>query len=82
MLSPNSAPVGSVVFTVTVVGSNFGADSVAYWNGLPMRTMIVTSKELMAEVTAEDLQNAGLNPVYVRSGGQNSNTVNFDVLVQ
>ena len=82
MLFPASAPVGSVAFTMTIVGQNFGPDVIAYWDGLPMRTFPVNSKELMAEVTVEDLQHAGLNPVYVRTGGQNSNTVNFDVLIQ
>ena len=32
-----------------------------------------------AQVAAVDVMNAGMFPVYVRSGGKNSNMINFTV---
>jgi hypothetical protein len=81
-LEPQNAPVGSVEFTMTVVGKNFGPDAIVFWNGAPTHTMMVNSQELMADISVEDLQIAGLVPIYVRTLGQNSNTVNFEVLIQ
>lgn len=81
-LTPNSVPVDSVPFTMSVGGSNFNTDAVVFWNGSPLRTRFVNSGEVMAELTAEDLWFAGLVPVYVRTAGQNSNTVTFNVSIQ
>jgi hypothetical protein len=81
-LSPTSVPVDSVPFTLTVNGSNFGTDALVFWNGVAQRTIFVTSNQLMVAVTAEDLQFTGLAPLYVRTGGQNSNTVDFNVTAQ
>lgn len=81
-LTPNSVPVNSVPFRMTINGSNFGTDAVVFWNGTPQFTIFVTSKQLMAAVTDTDLLFAGLIPIFVRTGGQNSNTVTFDVAVQ
>ncbi|HET7206478.1 MAG TPA: IPT/TIG domain-containing protein [Terriglobales bacterium] len=82
MLAPANAPVGSPGFTLTVVGSNFGSDTVVFWNGNPVSTTIVNSKEVMAQISTTNLQDAGFVPIFVRTGGQNSNTINFDVLIQ
>ena|SRR5437016_1717302 len=78
-LSPNSVLVNSVPFTMTVNGGNFGADSIVFWNGIPHNAILVTSKQLMTNLTGTDLTHMGLIPVYVRTGGLNSNTVTFDV---
>ena len=82
MLTPNSVPVNSVPFTMTINGGNFGTDAVVFWNGTPQFTIFVTSKQLMANVTDTDLMFAGLVPIYVRTGALNSNTVDFDVAIQ
>ncbi|HYL13195.1 MAG TPA: IPT/TIG domain-containing protein [Terriglobales bacterium] len=78
-LTPSSAMHGGMGFTLTVNGSNFGTDAVVYWNGMPQGSMYVTGNQLTAAITAADIMNAGMIPVYVRTGGQNSNTVNFTV---
>lgn len=78
-LSPNSAMAGSAGLTMTVNGSNFGTDAVVYWNMSALATTYVTGNQVMANVTAADLMKAGMIPVYVRTGGQNSNTMNFNV---
>jgi len=81
-LSPTSVPVNSVPFTLTVSGSNFGTDATVFWSGAAQRTIFVTSNQLMVLLTATDLQFTGLVPVYVRTAGQNSNTVDFNVTAQ
>ena len=81
-LSPQSSPVNSVPFTMTVNGTNFGPDAIVFWNGTPLRTTFVASNQLMASLTDTDLIFAGLIPVYVRSAALNSNTVTFDLTVQ
>jgi len=80
-LAPDSVPVNSVPFIVTVNGSNFGADAVVFWNGAPLSTRFVTSNQLMAVLTSTDLMFAGQVPVYVRTAALNSNTVIFNVTV-
>jgi len=81
-LTPNSVPVNSVPFAMTINGSNFGTDAVVFWHGTPQSTFVLTSSQLMFNVTNADLMFTGLVPIYVRTGGQNSNTVDFDVTPQ
>jgi hypothetical protein len=81
-LVPNSVPVNSVPFALTVNGTNFLTDAIVVWNGTPLRTTSVTSNQLVAVLGATNLMNAGLVRVYVRTGGLNSNTVDFDVTAQ
>jgi hypothetical protein len=81
-LSPPSVPVNSVPFTLTVNGSNFGTDAILFWNGAAQHTIFVTSNQLMVAVTPEDLDFTGAVPLYVRTLGQNSNTVDFEVTPQ
>jgi hypothetical protein len=79
---PNSVPVHSVPFAFTINGTNFLTDAVVVWNGTPLSTTFVSSSQVVAVLTATDLMNWGLIPVYVRTGGLNSNTVDFDVTAQ
>ena len=81
-LTPSTAPVNSVPFTMTVDGTNFGADATVFWNGTPQQTMFISANQLLAAVTATDLTFGGLNHVFVRTGGMNSNAVDFDVTPQ
>ena len=81
-LTPDSIPVNSVPFTMTINGTNFGTDAIVFWNGTPQFTIIVTSNQLMAKLTQGDLMFWGPAHVYVRTGGQNSNTVDFDGTAQ
>ena len=81
-LVPNSVPDNSVPFALTVNGTNFLTDAIVVWNGTPLSTTFVTSNQLVAVLGATNLMNAGLVRVYVRTGGLNSNTVDFDVTAQ
>ena len=78
-LNPNMTNAGDPGFTLTVNGSGFGTDSVVYWNGAPIPSAYGTGTMVTAQVAAVDVMNAGMFPVYVRSGGKNSNMINFTV---
>jgi hypothetical protein len=77
-LAPNMKNAGDPAFTLTVNGSGFGTDAVVYWNGTAIPSSYSTSSSVSAQVAA-DLMSAGMFPVYVRSGGKNSNLINFTV---
>jgi hypothetical protein len=81
-LTPGSVPVNSVPFTMTINGGNFLPDAVAFWQGTPQSTLFVTPNQLSVKLTNTDLTFMGMVPVYVRTGGQNSNTVDFEVTAQ
>lgn len=81
-LTPNASPVNSVPFFMTVTGSNFGSDAVVFWHGVPQFTRFVSATQLLVSVTDTDLSYFGLAPIYVRTQGLNSNTVDFNVTIQ
>lgn len=78
-LTPNMATAGDPDFTLTVNGSGFGADSVVYWNGTALPSAYAATTQVTATVSAANVGTAGTFPVYVRSGGKNSNMMNFTV---
>jgi len=81
-LTPNTVPVNSVPFTMTVNGNNFGTDAVVFWNDIPQSTRFVSSKQLLVSVTDTDLTTFGLIQVFVQTGGITSNTLDFNVTAQ
>jgi len=81
-LSPSSVPVNSVPFTLIVNGANFGRDALVFWNDVPQSTRFLSSQQLQVAVTEADLMQFGLAHIFVRTGGLNSNTVDFDVTAQ
>lgn len=81
-LVPANVPVDSQPFTLTVNGSDFGTDAIVFWNGLPLNTRYVSSMQVIAQLQPMNLEFAGPVPVYVRTQGYNSNTVDFDVTIQ
>lgn len=81
-LSPSTVPVNSAPFTLTVNGANFGTDAVVFWNDIPQNTRFMSSTQLLVAVTDTDLMTFGLAHVFVRTGGLNSNTLDFDVSAQ
>ncbi len=78
-LVPSSDTAGSGAFTMTINGSGFGVDAVVFWNGTMLSTMYVTTNQLTVAVPAADVANKATIPVYVRTAGMNSNTVDFMV---
>jgi hypothetical protein len=81
-LTPNTVPVNSAPFTMTINGSDFGTDAIAFWNGIPQSTTVVTPGQLMVNITDTDLTFVGPIRVFVLTGGLNSNTVDFNVTPQ
>ena len=81
-LSPKSVPVNSVPFALIVNGANFRPDALVFWNDAPQSTRFLSSQQLQVAVTEADLMQFGLAHIFVRTGGLNSNTVDFDVTAQ
>jgi IPT/TIG domain len=78
-LSPAAAMHGSATFMMVVTGANFGTDAVVYFNGNPIQTAYGTTTQVSAQVPAADVTAAAMIPVYVRTNGQNSNSMTFTV---
>src|SRR5215469_5113094 len=78
-LVPNTVPVNSSPFVMTVTGNNFFSDAIVFWNGAPLRTVFVSATELQVFVTVEDLMTFGFVQVHVQTSGLTSNTVDFNV---
>jgi len=78
-LTPNTVNAGDPAFTLTVNGTAFGTDSVVFWNGTALPTSYSTTTQVTAQVATADVMTAGMVPVYVRSGGKNSNSIMFTV---
>jgi hypothetical protein len=78
-IDPNTVPVNSTPFVMTLNGHNFGRDAIVFWNNVPHMARFVSSTQLQVSVTADDLTIFGLVQVYVQTGGMTSNTVDFDV---
>jgi hypothetical protein len=81
-LVPNSVPVDSVSFLLTVNGSDFASGAVVFFNGTALNTQFVSSTQLVVQLGSANLTFAGAQPVYVRTQGFNSNTVDFNVTIQ
>jgi hypothetical protein len=67
---------------MTINGTNFLTDAIVIWNGTPLSTTFVRSKQLVAVLGETNLMNVGSIRVFVLTGGLNSNTVDFDVTAQ
>jgi hypothetical protein len=78
-LAPGSATSGGMAFTLTITGTGFGADSVAYWGTTPLTTAYASMTQVTADVSMADIANPGSVQVYVHSGGVNSNAVTFTI---
>ena len=81
-LSPAYATAGSGALTLTVGGSGFAADSVAYWGTVALTTQFVSGTQLSVQVPAADLATAGVYNITVQTpslGGGTSNRFQFEV---
>jgi hypothetical protein len=81
-ISPTSATAGGAAFTLTVNGSNFIASSSVQWGGNPKITTYVSSTQLTASISANDIASAGTTAVTVFNpapGGGTSNSADFTI---
>lgn len=80
-LDPQSVVAASGSLTLTVFGSNFAADAVVRFNGLDLPTTQVSSTELQASVSADQVAAARVVAITVSNpGGPSSGPTNFFVL--
>jgi 6-phosphogluconolactonase len=80
--SPVSAKVGGGNFELTLHGSNFVASSAVLWNGNARATTFVSSNQLTAEISANDIATPGIAQVTVSNsspGGGTSQIFRFDI---
>ena len=64
-ISPNSTTAGGNQFLLTVNGSDFRRDSVVSWNGSFRVTTFISSRQLLAAITAADIAQPGTVLVFV-----------------
>jgi uncharacterized coiled-coil protein SlyX len=85
-LSPPGAVVGGSDFTLTVLGSNFGAASTVTWNQSPRTTTTISTTQLNATIAAADIAAIQTVSVVVSNQGAAgaapvlSNSVAFNVI--
>ncbi len=81
-LTPQGANGGDPAFTLAVLGTNFVNGAVVQWNGNDRTTTFISSNEVHAQITAEDLLSPGAAAITVINpspGGGTSNTAIFEV---
>lgn len=66
-------------FTLTVNGSGFAQGAVVRWNGGDRPTRFVSASQVTAEITNDDLQQAGTVQVLVAGSGGTSNSMPLTV---
>lgn len=82
-MSPTNATAGSGSFALTVNGWNFTSGSTVRWNGADRPTVVVSSTQLRATISAADLAAAGTATVTVfnagSSGGVSPQALTFTI---
>ena len=81
-LSPASATVGDPGLTLTVNGSNFVSGSTVHWNGAARTTTFVSSAQVTAAISAQDIATADAVNVTVVNpapAGGTSNAMPFTI---
>jgi outer membrane protein assembly factor BamB len=58
-LSPASVTAGGRSFYATVIGTGFDASSTVRWNGSPRDTTVVSTTELLAQISSADIATPG-----------------------
>jgi hypothetical protein len=81
-ISPTSAVAGEQGFTLTATGSNFISGSSVRWNGSSRTTTFISSTQLTAAISANDVASAGTAQVTVFNptpGGGTSTAQTFTI---
>ncbi|MFL6216274.1 MAG: lamin tail domain-containing protein [Blastocatellia bacterium] len=80
-IQPDSAPLNSPPFDVTIHGSNFETDAKALVDGNVVPTTLISSTTLMAHIPANVTAVAGAHTVRVRlAGGNRSNALTLTII--
>ena len=83
-LNPSLALAGGSGFTLTVTGTNFIPGSVVRWNGLNRPTIFVSSTQIQASISADDIADPGIMNINVFNkspGGGSSNSLPFRIKI-
>jgi hypothetical protein len=79
-LMPASVAPGGSAFTLTVNGDGFVTGAVVNWNGAPLRTTFVSSRQVTAAVPASNIAKAGAVAITVsQAGAAVSNFIDFEI---
>jgi len=81
-VSPATAVVGGVGFTLTASGTGFVPGAVMQWNGAARTTTFVSNTQLTAAIPASDIANVGTAQVTVVNptpGGGTSSAISFSI---
>jgi hypothetical protein len=82
LLNPTFMGAGGPTFVLSVNGSGFIGTSQVQWNGVSRATTLVSSTELQAQITAEDIATTGTASVTVFNpapGGGTSGALTFKI---
>ena len=55
-MDPNTVPVNSTPFVMTLNGHNFGPDAIVFWNSVPHMARFLSPTQLQVSITADDLK--------------------------
>lgn len=67
-MAPNSFVIGSACpLTLTIDGTGYNTQTVVYWNGVALVSMLVSSTEITAEIPCSDLMVAGTDQVNIEN---------------
>lgn len=64
-VSPGTVTVGGPPYTLTALGTSFTGTSIVKWNGVALATSLVSSTELIAQISASDISTTGTVSVMV-----------------
>ena len=81
-ISPASDSAGGAAFTLTVNGFGFIDGSTVYWGSAALTTTYVSANQITAQVTADEIANAGISTITVQTpspGGGTSTAFQFEV---
>lgn len=67
-ITPTAVPVGSATFVVNLSGSNFLSTSKVLWNGSQRPSSFISSSQLQATISAQDVLFLGSNSITVSNG--------------
>jgi hypothetical protein len=74
-LSPSSATAGAAGLSLTVNGNDFSSNAVVVWDGSPLTTSFVNSKQLTAAISATQIAQPDTAVVYVYNPTAGTQTV-------
>lgn len=84
-IDPPTKDVGSQDFVLTIFGTDFVEGSVVNWNGIPKKTLFISSSQLNITVQTSDISSVGRVPITVSLPEGNieiSNSIDFIVTQQ